>query len=186
MDHIVRTRKFRIKDEKLIHKFLKENPNFLLRESYSNYYYEEQLYYPNTLKYIEPDFILKPKSYIIGSKTEIFEVKLPFEGIIKKRKQHQNPYTSFWDYLGQVKDYQDYFKMKEVQAEIIKKLGYLPHNYNYVLLVGGKDHKEENLEILKLRSRQFHFEDINILTYEELLEYQIRFIQREKIIGISQ
>ena len=120
----------------MIHRFLNENPNFLLRESYSNFYYEEQLYYPNTLNYIEPDFILKPKNYIIGSKTEIFEVKLPFEGIIKKKKQHQIPYTSFWNFLGQIKDYQDYFKMNEVQGEIRKKLGYIPHDYNYVLLVG--------------------------------------------------
>lgn len=183
MDEISKSRRFQNKDEKKIHKFLKQNPNFLLRESYSNYYYEKQLYYPNTKEYIEPDFILNPKKCSFGTRTEIFEVKLPFEGIIKRKKQHQNPYSSFWDYLGQVKDYQEYFKMEEVQGEIIKKLGYLPKDYNFILLIGNKENKDENVEILNRRAKQFNFEDINILTYEELIEYQIRFINREKIIG---
>ena len=184
MDEITKAKKYSMKNEKRIHRFLQENPNFLLRETYANYYYEKQLYYPDSKSYIEPDFILNPKTQIFASKTEIFEVKLPIEGILKKSKFHQNPYSSFWNYLAQIKDYQDYFKMKEVQDEIVNKLGYLPQEFNYVLLVGSKEQKYENLEILNKRARQFNFEDINILTYEELLEYQIRFAQREKIIAV--
>ena len=183
MDEITKARKYSRKNEKRIHRFLQENPNFLLRETYANFFYEKQLYYPDSKSYIEPDFILNPNKQIFISKTEIFEVKLPIEGIIKKSKLHQNTYSSFWNHLAQIKDYQDYFKMKEVQDEILNKLGYLPQELKYVLLVGSKEQKYENLEILKTRARQFNFEDINILTYEELLDYQIRFAQREKIIA---
>jgi Domain of unknown function (DUF4263) len=173
---------FRSREEKKIHRFLLRNPYFILRDKFCNYYYENKLKYPNNQNFIEPDFILKPNEIVGIKKTNVFEVKLPNESIVKKRLFHQNLYSSFWEHLAQIKDYQDYFQMPEVKSEIKNKLGYLPLDYTYTMLISRKEHKEKNQEVLEKLAKQFNFEGISILTYDELLEYQIRFFEREKYI----
>jgi hypothetical protein len=182
MDMISTLQKFDKREEKEIHRFFKKNPYFILRDKYSDYYYEVKFQNSADLSAIAPDFILKPFEFKEINETEIFEIKLPGEGIVKKKRFHQNFRSDFWEHLVQVKDYQDYFRMHDVQDEIIKKLGYLPSDYLYTLLVGNSEHKDLNLNVIDRLARQFNFQDINILTFDELLNYQIRYFEREKMI----
>jgi hypothetical protein len=182
LEMVSMSRKFNYREELKIHYFFRQNPYFILRDKYSNYYYGKELVRRDGEPSIKPDFILKPSEFNQNKKTEIFEIKLPDEGIVKKKRFHQNFYTEFWEHLVQVKDYQDYFQLPDVNAEIFNKLGYLPTDYLFTLLVGGSENKEQNRNILSKLSRQFNLQDINILTYDELLDYQIRYFEREKRI----
>lgn len=182
LEIITISRQYNKREEKRIHTFLRENPYFILRDSYSQFYYDKKLDTVDKQFSIKPDFILRPIEYKIINKTEILEIKLPDEQIVKKKRFHQNFYSDFWEHLTQIKDYQDYFFMPEVKEEILRKLGYLPSDYLFTLLVSGIEHKEQNRDVIDKLARQFNFKDVNILTYDELLEYQKRYYEREKVI----
>lgn len=182
MEIISISRKYNKREELKIQKFFRQNPYFILRDKYSEFYYGIELERTDDEPSIKPDFILKPFEIDLTNKTEIFEIKLPDEGIVKKKRFHQNFYTDFWEHLVQIKDYQDYFRMSDVNDEIFNKLGYLPSDYLFTLLVSSLEHKEQNRNILDKLIRQFNLQDINILTYDELLDYQIRYFEREKML----
>jgi hypothetical protein len=44
---------------------------------------------------IIPDFILKPNDFNLINKTEVFEIKLPAEGIVKKKLRKRNLQEKF-------------------------------------------------------------------------------------------
>ncbi len=59
---------------------------------------------------------------------------------------------------------------------IKKYLGQLYDSYNYTLLRGSKDEKREHEDLIsRLKS---DFDDINLMTYEELLDRHINLCNR--------
>ena len=171
------------RQESKIHQFLIQNQYFIRRDNYSSLYHERAFQLANSRNSIRPDFILKPYDKNPFNVTEVLEIKLPTEKIVRKKIFHQIPYSDFWEHLAQIKDYQAYFASTFVRDEIMKKLGYLPDSYTFTLLISRLEHKEANKEIINKLAMQFSFEDINILTYDELLEYQKRYFSREKFIN---
>lgn len=171
------------KEEKLYHKFFKLYPNFLRRDNYSKTWYEVQLRYDINKSY-KPDFTLRP-NFNYQTDLSLIEVKLPNEGLVKSKSFHQNLYASLFDHLGQVNDYKDFLESDKFLEQINKRFGYIPKRVTYNLLIGREDDKEDNLEIITKRMRQFDQTHIHLMTYDELLEYQVQFMLKMDILEIK-
>ena len=170
------------REEKLYHKFFNRNESFLLRDNYSRKWYEKMLPLNERHSY-QPDFSLKPN---MNYKTDlnILEIKLPNEGFIKNTHFHPTFYSKFIEHLSQIQDYKDYLENEEYREIIKKQYGWFPERIQYSLLMGRESEKEENLEILTKRMRQFAQGNIYLMTYDELLTYQVRYLDRMNLLEI--
>ncbi len=179
-----RARRLGIKgEEKTYHKFFNENKLFLLRDAYSRFWYEPKLM-KNSGKYEEPDYTLKPN---MSYKTDlsVLEVKLPNEAFMTRKKYHKSPRSRLIQHIIQVNDYKDYLESDEYLTEINRVFGYIPRQINYNLLVGRADAKEEHLFELNKTMRQLGQGELNLMTYDELMEYQVKFLNRMELLEIK-
>jgi hypothetical protein len=175
------------RDEKRFHRFFKKFPLFLQRDVYQKYWYEPKLKYEDEYQdndYIEPDFALKP-SFTKNTDLSILEIKLPQDRFITKTKFHPRPYSSFISHLFQVNDYKEYLENEDHKTEINRVMGFNPKRFDYNLLIGRKEHKEEVTDTLNKRMNQMNMNYINLITYDELMEYQVRFMERLKLLEIK-
>lgn len=171
------------REEKTYHQFFNENKFFLLRDAYSKFWYEPRLFKKYD-KYEEPDYTLKPNmSY--QTDLSLLEVKLPNEAFMTNKKYHSSPRARLIQHIIQVNDYKDYLESDEYLSEINKVFGYIPKKINYNLLVGRADSKEEHLYEINKRMKQLGQGDLILMTYDELMEYQVKFLERMEILEIK-
>jgi len=170
------------REEKLYHKFFNRNKSFLLRDNYSRSWYEQKLPLSKNKSY-EPDYSLKPNMNY-ETDLSILEVKLPNESFVKQRAFHPNMYSKLFDHLGQINDYKDYLESEAYQEILKKQFGWLPKRIEYKLLIGRQDDKDEHQDILKKRMRHFGQNHIYLMTYDELKEYQVKFLDRMNLLEV--
>ncbi|MCH2451318.1 MAG: hypothetical protein MK198_14415 [Gracilimonas sp.] len=166
-------------EEKKYHEFFNENEFFLLRDAYSRLWYEPRLM-KNSSEYEEPDYSLKP-NFSYQTDLSVLEVKLPNEAFMTKKKYHKPPRSKLIQHIIQVNDYKDYLESDEYLSEINKVYGYVPKNINYNLLIGRKETKEEHLDHLEKTMRQLGQRNLNLMTYDDLMEYQVKFLSRMQL-----
>jgi hypothetical protein len=167
--------------EKQFHDFFRANPTFIKGEDFittqEEILYEKHLYKNGTRKYDEPDFINKPYEYALRF-PEIFEIKRQSQRILRygKEKFISKARKSF----EQVKRYKAYMTSVNPQNQhyIKKYLGKLYSSYEYTLLMGSREEKQEHEDLIERLKSDFDFEDINLLTYEDLLDRHIRLCNR--------
>ena len=170
-------------EEKLFHKFLLSNDHFILRDNYSKYWYESKLEKGDN-KYEEPDFTLRP-NFKTKTDLSLIEIKLPNEGFIKNKKYHKSPYAKFVDHIIQVNDYKDYLESEQYKESINKIFGYIPLRIEYKLLIGRQQDKLENLSELTKIMRQLGQTTLQLLTYDDLMDYQVKFLDRVGLLEIK-
>ncbi|MGF7036780.1 hypothetical protein M2273_000014 [Mucilaginibacter lappiensis] len=170
------------REEKLYHKFFNRNKSFLLRDNYSRSWYEMELPLSAT-KSLEPDYSLKPNMNY-ETDLSILEVKLPNESFVKQRAFHPTLYSKLIDHLGQVNDYKDYLESDQYQEILKQKYGWVPEKIEYKLLIGRQDDKEEHRDILEKRMRHFGQTNIYLMTYDELRDYQVKFLERINLLEV--
>lgn len=167
--------------EKEFHNFFRINPTFIKGEDFISTHqemlYEKHLYKNGTRSYDEPDFINKPYDYALRY-PEIFEIKRHTQKIL--RYQHEKFISNVKKSFEQVKRYKAYMKSSNPQHHfyIEKYLGKLHTSYEYTLLMGSMNEKQEHADLIERLKSDFEFEDINLVTYEELLERHIRLCNR--------
>lgn len=167
--------------EKEFHDFFIANPTFLKGEDFlatqNELLHEKRLYKNGTLRCDIPDFINKPHEYALRY-PEIFEIKRQSQKLIhyQKDKFLQRTKRSF----EQVKRYKAYMTSNNPlhQHYINLYLGKLYSSYEYTLLIGSSTEKQEHADLIDRLKSEFDFEDINLLSYEELLERHIRLCNR--------
>lgn len=169
-------------EEKKYHKFFNNNLSFLKRDSFSKHIYEPKLYYTDK-NFYEPDYVLRPEM-TFETDLSILEVKLPNELIAKKKKFHPTLRAKFMDHLFQINDYKEYLEEKEYRKQINDVFGFIPQNVEYNILIGRNDHKEENEYIINKRMNQMNSK-INIITYDDLLDYQVKYLERLELLTIK-
>lgn len=175
------------KEEKKFHRFFKKYPLFLSRDIYNNSWYEPRLNYVTTdgqKRYIEPDFILK-RNFRKETDLSIIEIKLPSEGFITNSNFHPSPFSKLINHLFQISDYKDYLENEKHSETIKNYFGYKPIKFDYNLLIGRDELKEKVDKVLEHRLNQMHMDYIKIITYDNLLELQVRFLHRLKILEIK-
>ncbi len=165
--------------EKRFHQYFLENPGILKIDKYHSSKYEKHFYYLNSRKYIEPDFINMPHNYYLGL-PEVFEVKNPNQNIYKK---DGNLYSNTVKAIKQVNQkYYNYLNDDKNKNEIKNRLDEFPDSFDYTLLIGRKENREENLYNLE---KLINKSKINIITYDDLIERydQVRErIKRHRLI----
>lgn len=170
-------------EERLYHKFFNKNHPFLLRDAYSRHWYEPRLY-KNSTEFEEPDYTLKP-NITFETDLSVFEVKLPNETFLTQSKFHTSPKSKLMRHIFQVNDYKDYLESDQYQNEINKIFGYVPKSIDYNILIGRKKDKEENIYYLTKRMKQMGQDKLNLMTYDDLLDYQLKFFHRMELLNVK-
>ncbi len=167
--------------EKEFHDFFKEHPTFIKGEDFiatkKEMLYEKHLYKNGTRKYDEPDFINKPHEYALRT-PEIFEIKRQSQKLLRTYKERFTSRTK--NSFLQVKRYKEYMTSNNPHNQFYIKhyLGKLYPTYEYTLLMGSNVEKQEHVDLIERLKSDFDFDDINLLTYEELLDRHIRLCNR--------
>lgn len=167
--------------EKEFHEFFRANPTFIKGEDFiatqKEMLYEKHLYKSGTRKYDEPDFINKPYEYALRF-PEVFEIKRQSQKIL--RYQNEMFISKAKKSFEQLKRYKAYMTSDNSLNQYYIKyyLGKLYSSYEYTLLMGSKSEKQEHEDLIERLKSDFDFDDINLLTYEELLERHIRLCNR--------
>lgn len=167
--------------EKEIHDFFRSNPTFIKGEDFATskaeMIYEKHFYKNGTRSYEEPDFVNKPYNYALRF-PEIFEIKRQSQKLFTRDNDRFLSKTK--KSFEQVKRYKEYFESDNPlhQQYIKQHLGQIYSSYEYTLLMGSKNEKEDYEDLIEKLKQDFDFQDINLVTYEELLEKHIRLCDR--------
>ncbi|HCZ34922.1 MAG TPA: hypothetical protein DHV26_03245 [Cytophagales bacterium] len=170
-------------DEKKFHKLFNKYSFLLKRDNYTKQWYEPRMHY-NEDNYWEPDYALQP-NFNHRTDLSIVEIKLPNEKFITKSKFHPKPYKKILDHIFQVNDYKEFLESDKFQDTIRRIYGFVPTRIEYNILVGRLDDKMNSLSVFNRRMRQMNALHINFITYDELLDYQVKFMERMKLLNIK-
>ena len=77
-----------------------------------------------------------------------------------------------------------WMESEEYFRTIEKVFGFVPDAVEYNILMGSSEDKNENLQIFNNRMKQIQSTHINFITYDDLLEYQVKYLERMKILEI--
>jgi hypothetical protein len=161
----------------ILHDFFNNNKVILLRDAYNDLEYEMNLFDKDAKTSEECDYILKTE-FPEFHKTTFFEVKkedVTFY-VKKKTKRPQISYN-FLSHLEQIWRYKEYSQDLENWEEMSEKIGYQTQNFDYVLLAGRLEEKMEMKEKFE-KDIDRMFNQINVITYEELEEVNINFYEK--------
>ncbi|MCG9880835.1 MAG: tRNA amino-acyl synthetase [Bacteroidia bacterium] len=167
--------------EKEFHDFFIENPTFIKGEDFiatpNEMLYEKHFYKNGSRKYDEPDFVNKPHAYAIRS-PEVFEIKRQSQRLV--RHQDERFISKAKKSFEQIKRYKEFMTSDNPQNKYYIKLylGKLYSSFEYTLLMGSISEKQEHADLIERLTSDFDFDEINLLTYEELLERHVRLCDR--------
>ena len=173
--------------EKRYHDTLSKHPEFLTGDVYDKdtLMHEQNFILPsNDIKgYEQPDFMMVHKFHKFNKISNLVEVKLPQEKfIVKKRVQPIS--GNLRDSFTQVLDYKDYFNNPENDEEIVKVFGFKPI-VRHSLLFGRSSERDIHLEVIHKRIRQFQLNDIDLITYDDLITRREKLLKYQKLYHVS-
>lgn len=169
-------------EELKIHRFFNNNVSFLERDRYSSTWYEPELRLGDAKSY-EPDYTLKT-NFNYTTDLSVIEVKLPNEGFLKTGDFHRTFFAKVFQHLTQIADYKDYLEDGLYNTELQGKFGFLPEKIDYNLLIGRDVDLEENQDLIRKRMKQFGQQHINLMTYDQLMHYQVAFLERLNLLEV--
>jgi hypothetical protein len=161
--------------EKETHEFFNQNQSFLLGENFSRPLYERRLYKEGRYSDI-PDFINDPFDHSLRY-PEIFEIKRQTQRFIRDKERFISKAKKSFQ---QVKRYKEYMTSGDPRKQfyIKKYLGKLHDRYDYTLFMGSKNERDDNLDLIERLQKELNFDDIKLVTYEELLDKHVRMCDR--------
>jgi len=161
----------------ILHEFFNRNRTILLRDTYSDMEYELNLNELKANNSEECDFILKTE-YPDFLNTTFFEVKKEdVTFYVKKKTKRPQISSEFLSHLQQVWGYKQYTENPHHKVELNSKLKYPTNNFDFVLLAGRLEEKEEMKDVFESHVNRM-FEGIKVITYEELEEVNINYLDR--------
>jgi hypothetical protein len=161
----------------ILHEFFKKNRTILLRDTYSDMKYELNLNEAKSKDSEECDFILKTE-YPEFLNTTFFEVKKEDVTFYVKKNTKRPQFSSdFFSHLKQVWGYKEYTKKPINKIELNSKLEYPTNNFDFVLLAGRLEEKEEMKEIFEPEINRM-FAGIKVITYEELENVNTNYLDK--------
>ncbi|MCR9222416.1 MAG: DUF4263 domain-containing protein [Alphaproteobacteria bacterium] len=115
-----------------------------------------------------PDFIVKKLSGI----WEIFELKLPYERILKNKERRNTFYSKVYEYLEQCTEYSEFFNDNKNRKNFSSDYNiYIPSAIDYKLVI-GRDLGLDRYELERILGRLS--KKASILTYDDVLR-QLEF-----------
>ena len=151
----------------ILHEFFRQNRTILLRDTYTDMEYELNLNELKAKTSEECDFILKTE-YPDFLNTTFFEVKKEdVTFYVKKNTKRPQISSEFLSHLQQVWNYKEYTENPLNRVELKSKLEYDTRNFDFVLLAGRLEEKEEMKNVFESQMNRM-FEGVKVITYEEL------------------
>ncbi|QEK50348.1 hypothetical protein FYC62_00700 [Pedobacter aquae] len=176
------------RNEKEIHDVLKKHSHVLKGEDYLTPIYEKQLYYSNSRKYIESDFINARHKYS-WNKNQIYEVKLPSERFVR-RNNKDFVLSRFRKYLrNQLGKYYEYFTNEQNLKHMVKRfqnenIDITNQDFDFALLIGRDTFREENLYLIE-QEITFNNYKIDLITYDDVIRKHEYLYQRLKRFSLA-
>jgi hypothetical protein len=182
MNHVKYDRKNN--ERTILHEFFNNNKVILLRDAYNDLEYEMNLFDVDAKTSEECDYILKTE-FPEFHKTTFFEVKKEdVTFYVKKKTKRPQISHKFLSHLEQVWQYKEYSQNPVNWNEMTEKIGYQTQNFDYILLAGRLDEKMEMKEKFE-KDIDRMFNQINVITYEELEEINIDFYDKFNRLNIK-
>ena len=161
----------------ILHEFFKNNRTIMLRDTYSDMEYELTLSKLDAKNREQCDFILKTQ-YPDFLNTTFFEVKKEdVRFYVKKNTKRPQISSEFLSHLQQVWGYKEFANNPLNKVELSNKLEYETSNFDFVLLAGRQEEKEEMKDIFAGQINRM-FEGIKVITYDELEEVNINYLDK--------
>jgi hypothetical protein len=159
--------------ERAMQRFFEDNPFFLTQARMG-----VQIAHPSyKINRWSPDFAF---TSILGftdvKDIELLEMKGPEEKLLNTHKHHPGFTSKLSSAIDQIRDYGHYLKHPTNEQTILKQLGYIPTQSKLAVLIGKSVDKDEYQE--KLRYRQSFVPDVEIITYDKILETQAAQMSR--------
>ena len=161
----------------ILHEFFKSHRTILLRDTYSDMKYELNLNELKSKDSEECDFILKTE-YPDFLNTTFFEVKKEdVTFYVKKNSKRPQFSHDFFSHLKQVWGYKEFTKKPINKIELNSKLEYSTNNFDFILLAGRFEEKEEMRELFEPEIKRM-FDGIKVITYDELEDVNINYLEK--------
>lgn len=159
------------KPEEVFQKFFEQHPSMIQRDMFAEHWARPRLrLYPDPRQYIEPDFVLKPRvAPSIGTKWQVLDIKLPDVPLTTGQGFHPGFSAKLLRAVQQLYDYRDRFNREESRDELLSHFGMHPRNPRLAVLIGRGPEREE-VEDLTRSHGSLKMLDIEIVTYDEILE----------------
>lgn len=124
-----------------------------------------------------PDFAF---ASILGASAvkdiDLLEIKGPAERLLNYHKNHPGFTCILHRAIDQVRDYGRYIAYPENREKIVKQFGYVPAESRLAVLIGRDYQEGERVEVLE--RRRVEMPDIEIITYDKILETQADQLNR--------
>lgn len=159
--------------ERRMQQFFEDNPFFLTQARMG-----VQIAHPSyKTKRWSPDFAF---TSILGftdvKDIELLEMKGPAENLLNTHHHHPGFTAKLSSAIDQVRDYGHYLNNPTNEEKLLKQLGYIPTQSKLAVLIGRNVDKDEYREILEYR--QSFVPDVEIITYDKILETQAAQMSR--------
>lgn len=167
----------------ILHNFFNHYKCILLRDAYSDLEHELKLRELNIKQSQICDYILKTEFPDFLS-TTFFEVKKEdVKFYINKHKKRPIPSGPFRSHLYQVEGYKEYAENPVHHKELTSKLKYNTNKFNFILLAGRYEEKEEMSYYFEKDLKKF--EGVDVLTYEELELININYLNKYNRLDVA-
>jgi hypothetical protein len=159
------------------HQLFLENSLLITRDVYNGFHYEKNLNENEKGKSQECDFILTT-DFPDQLSTTFLEVKREDKQyyVNKKSKSPQFSYDFIKD-LKQVWRYKRYVEDPQYFEELSQKITYPTKKFDYTLLAGSKEEKEEMQELFQLDMKD-HFPGIEVKSFEEFGDVYANYVNK--------
>ena len=156
-------------NEKDFQHFFERHPEFLLEGQYDSYWAEPHLNSVTTGVSIRPDFVLQP----CGDRTNawnwnLVELKRHNVDLLTNRKVHADLSRYVTRVVTQLRDYKEFFEDPRNSDLLKSKFGGVLPNPQLTAIIGRLPTTEKEV-LIRLKRRTG---DINIRTYDEVLEFR--------------
>jgi hypothetical protein len=101
---------------------------------------------------------------------DLLEMKGPAEDLLNSKNQHRGFAATLSSAIDQIRDYGHYLSDPSNEKKLLKQLGYVPTQSKLAVLIGRNVNEDELRE--KLQFRQSFVPDVEIITYDKILETQ--------------
>ena len=159
------------------HTLFRKYNRLILRDVYTNYLYERNLRENGGRKSQECDFILTTE-FPGQLSTTFLEVKREDKQYYVRKHSKSPQYgADFQADLKQVWRYYKYTVNPKYKEELAHQVGYTTNRFDFLLLAGRKEEKEEMQEVFEEDLRD-HFAGIQVRSFEEFGETYANYIDK--------
>lgn len=159
------------------HALLRKYSRLLLRDVHNDFLYEKNLRESAGRESQECDFILTTEFPDLLN-TTFLEVKREDKQYYVNKSRKRPTFTrAFQRDLNQIWDYYKYTINPEYQTELVNKVGYATKKFDFLLLAGRREEKEEMQDVFETDLAD-HYQRIQVQSFEDFADTYANYINK--------